>query len=249
MPRSSWAAPEPAAARTPALTKGRSSIPSVSPASMQPIPPETLLGALNWRYAVKKFDPAKKIPADTWSALESALVLAPSSYGLQPWKFIVAQDPALRARLTAASFGQTQVADCSHYVVFALRKDLGAADVDRYIDRTVAVRGGTRERLQAYRDLMVNSMERARGQGRLDTWMSHQAYIALGQFMAAAALLGVDTCPMEGLEPPKYDEILGLAAQGYATLCGCAAGYRAGDDKYAAARKVRFPASEVVSYV
>jgi nitroreductase len=216
---------------------------------MPPISPETLLGALNWRYATKKFDPVRKIPAATWTALESALVLAPSSYGLQPWKFIVAQDPALRPRLTAASFGQTQVADCSHYVIFALRKNLGPAEVDRFIDRVVAVRGGTKEKLQGYRNLMVGSMDRARGEGRLDAWMSHQSYIALGQFMASAALLGVDTCPMEGLEPAKYDEILGLAAQGYTTLCACAAGYRAGDDKYAAVAKVRFPASEVVSYV
>ncbi len=216
---------------------------------MQPIPHETLLGALTWRYAVKKFDPAKRIPAATWSALEGALVLAPSSYGLQPWKFIVVQDPAVRARLSAASYGQTQPVDCSHHVVFALRKNLSAADVDRYIDRTIAVRGGERERLKGYRDIMVGSTERARTAGTLDTWMSHQVYIALGQFMACAALLGVDTCPMEGLDPAKYDEILGLAAQGYATLCACAAGYRAADDKYAAAHKVRFPAGEVVHYV
>jgi nitroreductase len=216
---------------------------------MHPIPTESLLGALNWRYAVKKFDPAKKIPAAIWTALESALVLAPSSYGLQPWKFIVVQDPALRPRLTSASYGQTQVADCSHYVVFALRKNLGVAEVDRFIDRVVAVRGVAKEKLRGYRDVMVGSLDRARAEGRLDAWMSHQSYIALGQFMAAAALLGVDTCPMEGLVPAQYDEILGLAPQGYATLCACAAGYRADDDKYAAAAKVRFPASEVISYV
>jgi nitroreductase len=213
------------------------------------IPPETLLGALNWRYATKKFDPAKKIPAATWKALEGALVLSPSSYGLQPWKFIVVQDPAVRAQLSAASHGQSQPADCSHHVVFALRKDFGPADVDRYIDRIVTVRGGSKEGLKGYRDMMVGFTDRTRGAGRLEAWMSHQAYIALGQFMASAALLGVDTCPMEGIQPPKYDEILGLAAQGYATLCACAAGYRASDDKYATAAKVRFPASEVVSYV
>jgi len=216
---------------------------------MNPIPTETLVGALSWRYATKRFDPAKQIPPHIWTALESALVLSPSSYGLQPWRFIVAQDPAVRAKLAAASFGQSQAVDCSHYVVFALHKNLSAAHVDRFIDRTVAVRGGTKEKMKGYRDLMVNSTDRARGEGRLDTWMSHQVYIALGQFMASAALLGVDTCPMEGLEPAKYDEILGLAPQGYATLCACAAGYRAADDKYAVAPKVRFPANEVVTYV
>jgi nitroreductase len=216
---------------------------------MTTIPSATLLGALHWRYATKKFDPAKKIPAETWSALESALVLSPSSYGLQPWKFIVVQDPALRAKLSAAAYGQTQPVDASHFVVFTLRKNLGAADVDRYIERMVAVRGGSKEALQGYRDLMVGSADRAREAGRLDTWMGHQVYIALGQFMASAALLGVDTCPMEGLDAAKFDAILGLAPQGLATLCACPAGYRAADDKYAAAPKVRFAPGEVISHV
>ena len=216
---------------------------------MHTIPTETLLGALNWRYATKKFDPARKIPAATWGALESSLVLAPSSYGLQPWKFIVADDPALRAHLAVAAFGQTQAVDASHYVVFALRKSLSTEDVDRFVDRIVAVRGGTKERLKGYRDIMAGSLDRARGAGYLDAWMGHQVYIALGQFMASAALLGVDTCPMEGIQPARYDELLGLAAQGYTTLCACAAGYRADDDKYAVAAKVRYPAAEVVSHV
>jgi nitroreductase len=216
---------------------------------MHTIPSETLLGALNWRYATKKFDPAKKIPAATWSTLESALVLAPSSYGLQPWKFIVADDPALRVKLGAAAYGQTQPVDASHYVVFALKKNLSAADVDHFVERIVAVRGGNKEALKGYRDVMAGSLDRARGAGYLDSWMAHQSYIALGQFMAAAALLGVDTCPMEGLDPAKYDEILGLTAQGYTTLCACAAGYRSADDKYASAPKVRFPAEDVISHV
>src|SRR5579859_5001506 len=112
---------------------------------MKPIPTGTLLEALNWRYATKKFDPAKKIPADLWAALEQALILAPSSYGLQPWKFVVVQDAVLRQKLSAASWGQTQPVDCSHYVVFAVRKDLDATHVDRFIDRTVEVRGGMKD--------------------------------------------------------------------------------------------------------
>jgi len=214
---------------------------------MTPASTTTVLEALQWRYATKKFDPAKKIPADTWTALEQALVLAPSSYGLQPWKFVVVDNPALRQKLSAASWGQTQPVDCSHYVVFAHRKNLSAADIDRYIDRIVEVRGGAKETLKGYRDIMVGNTEKARVGGTLDVWMGHQVYIALGQFMAAAALLGVDTCPMEGLEPPKYDEILGLAALGYSTLCACAAGYRSADDKYARAPKVRFAHHEVVT--
>lgn len=216
---------------------------------MNPIPSSDLLGALQWRYATKKFDAARKIPAATWSALEEALVLAPSSYGLQPWKFVVVQDPEVRQRLSAASWKQTQPVDCSHFVVFAFRQNLGAGDVDRHIGRVVEVRGGPAEKHKAFRDMLVSALDGARGAGRLDLWQSRQVYIALGQFMAAAALLGVDTCPMEGIEPPKYDEILGLSAQGYTTLCACAAGYRAADDKYATTPKVRYKAEDVIARV
>ncbi|HXA81287.1 MAG TPA: NAD(P)H-dependent oxidoreductase [Opitutaceae bacterium] len=216
---------------------------------MKPIPSDTLLEALHWRYATKKFDPAKKIPADTWATLEQALVLAPSSFGLQPWKFIVVQDPATRQKLSAASWGQTQPVECSHYVAFTVRKNLGADHVDHFLDRIVEVRGGTKDALKGYRDIMLGSLEKARAGGYLDMWQSHQVYIALGQFMASAAVLGVDACPMEGIEPPKYDEILGLAAQGYTTLCACAAGYRSADDKYAVAKKVRFKPAEVIQHV
>jgi nitroreductase len=215
---------------------------------MTPVPSATLLGALRWRYATQKFDPAKRIPEETWTALEEALVLTPSTFGLQPWKFVVVREPALRQQLSAAAWGQKQPIDCSHFVVFALRKGLDAAAVDHFVSRTAEVQGTTPEQLGRLRKVIVSATERAKQGGYLDTWMSRQVYIALGQFMASAALLGVDTCPMEGLEPSKYDELLGLGADGYGTLCACAAGYRSADDKYAAVPKVRFPVAEVVAH-
>jgi nitroreductase len=216
---------------------------------MSPLTDSQLLAALNWRYATKKFDPARKIPAATWAALEQALILAPSSFGLQPWQFVVVTDPAVRHKLVAASWNQTQVADASHLVVFAFKKDLGPADVDKLITRTVATRGGSAAALDGYKGMMLQSLAGAKAAGTLDAWQSRQAYIALGQFMAAAALLGVDTCPMEGIAPAQYDELLGLTGTPYTTLCACPAGYRAADDKYATAPKVRFPAAEVIKRV
>ena len=165
-------------------------------------------------------------------------MLTPSSFGLQPWRFVVVRDPDTRQKLSAASWGQKQPVDCSHFVVFALRRDLDAAHVDRHIDRVAEVRGTHRDHLKRQRDRVVSSAEKARANGHLDTWMSYQVYIALGQFIASAAILAVDTCPMEGLDKAKYDDILGLASHGYGTLCACAAGYRAADDKDAAVPKV-----------
>jgi nitroreductase len=210
---------------------------------------KTVTEALRWRYATKKFDAARKIPDDTWAALEEALVLSPSSFGLQPWKFVVVTDPATRERLSGASHGQRQPIDCSHFVVFAVRKDYSLADLDRYWARAAEVRGVAKESLRGYADIIAGALEHARKGGTLDAWMSRQVYIALGQFMASAALLGVDVCPMEGIVPAKFDEILGLSALGYSALCAGAAGFRAADDRYAGSPKVRFKAEDVILHV
>ncbi len=208
--------------------------------------PEALIETLHWRYATKKFDPAQKLDAAIWGALEEALVLSPSSYGLQPWKFIVVQDPALRAQLKEQSWGQSQVTDASHLVVFTHRTDLTEADVDRFLARIVEVRGVSAESLGGYRQMMIGNLVDGPKRATIADWTARQAYIALGQLMTAAAALGVDTTPMEGLDPKAYDKILGLEGSGYATAVVCAVGRRAADDAYAALPKVRFAKEELV---
>jgi nitroreductase len=94
--------------------------------------------------------------------------------------------------------------------------------------------------------MATGNLDKARAEERLDTWQTHQVYIALGQFMASAAVIGIDTCPMEGIDPAKFDEILGLGSTGYSTVVACAAGYRRADDKYASTKKVRFKIDDVV---
>lgn len=205
-----------------------------------------LVAALRWRYATKKFDPSRAVPADVWSALEQALVLTPSSIGLQPWKFVVVTNPEVKEALVAASYRQSQPRDCSHLVALAVRRGLDEAHVDRHIARMAEVRGITVESLAKFRVMTMGNLDKARAAGTLDNWQEHQVYIALGQFMASAALLGVDTCPMEGIDPKQYDRILGLADTGYTTAVACAAGYRMPDDKYATTPKVRFKTEDVV---
>jgi nitroreductase len=209
------------------------------------VTPEALLERLRWRYAVKKFDPSRKIPPATWNALEDALVLSPSSFGLQPWKFFVVNNPELRKKLQPVSWGQTQVVDASHLVVFARKRDLNAADVDRHINRIVQLRGPS-DSVAGYRKIMADFVSRPRESFDVNAWASRQVYIALGFFLESAALLGVDACPMEGLDPARYDELLGLEKKGYATLCAATAGFRAADDKYAEAPKARFSKNEVI---
>jgi nitroreductase len=213
---------------------------------MKVVSNETLVQQLNWRYATQRFDPTRKIAEDDWRALEQALVLAPSSIGLQPWKFVVVTDAAVKVSLRAAAWRQPQPEECSHFVVLAVRKDLDAEHVERHLDRIVEVRGVQKETLEKFRGMTLRNLDKARAEGRLDTWQTHQVYIALGQFMAAAAMVGIDTCPMEGIDLKKYDEILGLEVTDYTTVVACAAGYRAADDKYATTKKVRFKAEDVV---
>ena len=216
---------------------------------MNTLSPESLLGRLHWRYATKKFDPAARIPGPVWDALEQSLVLAPSSFGLQPWKFLVVDNPATRAALEPKSWGQKQVTEADRFVVFTVKTGIDEAHVDHFLASQVAIRGGTVEALSGYRGLIVSSLKGAAATGRLDNWQTHQVYIALGQFMAAAAMLAVDTCPMEGLDPSAYDQVLGLAGTGYRTVVACAAGYRSAEDKYATMPKVRFPTAEVIQHV
>jgi nitroreductase len=211
--------------------------------------PDSALEQLKWRYATKKFDADKKIPNDVWKVLEQSLVLAPSSFGLQPWKFFVVANPEIRQQLLPHSWGQAQVVDASHLVVFAIKKDIDAAYVDRYVARMAEVQQVPVENLGKFASIVKGFMEKPPYPLDLNEWSTRQVYIALGQFMTTAAILGIDTCPMEGFVPSKYDEVLGLPEQGYAAVVVCPAGYRSPDDKSAERPKIRFETQDVVQYI
>jgi nitroreductase len=196
---------------------------------------------------VKKFDPARKIQAPDWKTLEQSLVLSPSSYGLQPWKFLVVENPDARAKLRAAAYNQSQITDASHLVVFAHRTGFGTADIDRHLDRVAQVRNLETESLAGYRNAMLGAVQRP--QEQTDAWTSRQVYIALGNFLATAALLGIDACPMEGFDAAQFDKILGLTEQGYHAQVVATAGYRAADDAYATLPKVRYSPEDVIAHV
>ncbi len=215
---------------------------------MPTIAPENLLTQLKWRYAVKAFDPARKIAPETWTALEQAAILAPSSYGLAPWSIVVVSDPAVRQKLRAVSWNQPQITDASHLVVFARRRVVDPAHIERYIARIAQVRAVAPESLDGFKKMMLGaSADPAKVPGgSMDNWTGRQTYIALGFFLEAAALLGVDACPMEGFDPAQYDQILNLGSRGLAATVIAAAGYRAASDSYANLAKVRFDPKDVI---
>lgn len=208
-----------------------------------------LLETLKWRYAVKKFDATKKIASAEWDKLEQALVLSPSSFGLQPWHFFVITNSQLRERLKVQSWNQAQVTDASHFVVFTMKRDLGKKEIAAYLDDLCQTRGLPREAMSGYEDVMIANLVDGPRAKQINEWTARQVYIALGNFMTSAAVLGIDTCPLEGIDPEQYDVILGLKEKGLSTLVCCAAGYRSADDGYAQAKKVRFPKAKVIETI
>jgi nitroreductase len=214
--------------------------------TMTPIPSSQLLSAHQWRYAVKKFDPTKKIPAAEWATLEETLVLSPSSFGLQPWKFLVVTNPALKEQLKTASWNQAQLVEASHVVAFAVQKEISPTFVDDYIQSIATTRQQPLDApgLQGLKKVILEFLPL---RPNLE-WNTRQAYIALGNLMTTAALLGIDSCPMEGIEAAQYDEILGLKGTNFAAVVACTLGYRAADDKYATLPKVRFPHSQMIQH-
>ena len=215
---------------------------------MTQLAPNELLAALRWRYATKQFDSARKIPAAVWDALEDSLVLTPSSFGLQPWKFLVIEEQAVRARLQQESWNQSQVTDASHFVVLASRTDLTSADIDIWIARMAEAQQKRVDDLAPLKGMIAGFAETMSREAR-HAWNTRQVYIALGQLMTSAAVLGIDACPMEGISAAAYDRILGLEEGPYTTAVACALGYRADNDKNAAAPKARFERSSVIRHI
>lgn len=206
---------------------------------------DTILQSLNWRYATKQFDPTRKLSdADVATLLES-LRLTASSFGLQPWKFYVITSQAVKDQLTPVSWNQKQVSDCSHLIVLTARKKIDPAYLESYVDDIVATRGTPKESLKGMHDMILGFAE---GHPAPLDWSKNQVYIALGTLLQTAGLLGVDACPMEGLDKAAYDKILNIDPD-YTTAVACPLGYRAATDKYAGLKKVRFPAEKLFVHV
>jgi nitroreductase len=209
---------------------------------------ESILEKLNWRYATKSYDSTKKVSDEDWTILEKSLMLAPSSFGLQPYKFIVVTDQATKEKLKPAAWGQSQITDASHLVVVAYKKVLTDADVEHFVERISEVRGAPREALLDYENIMKGSAKKAVDGGYIETWNSRQAYIALGFLLETAALLSIDATPMEGFDPAQFNEILGLTD--YSAVVLAAVGYRDEEkDWLATLPKVRFPNDELIQRI
>lgn len=213
---------------------------------MNPITTQELNQALSWRYATKVFDAHKTIAPATLDALLESLRLSPSSFGLQPWKFLVVENPDLRQQLRTQSWNQPQVTDASHLIVLCAKETISAEDIAEWIKCLALTQGTPIDQLAPLQG-MIQQFTGAMSASDMQHWNTRQVYLALGQLMTSAALLGIDTCPLEGISPAAYDQILGLEQSGYATRVACAVGYRSEQDKYATTPKARFAIEKVVT--
>ncbi|MEL7499962.1 MAG: NAD(P)H-dependent oxidoreductase [Planctomycetota bacterium] len=201
--------------------------------------------SLRWRYATKAFDPARVVPDEQVNQILEAGNLAPTSYGLQPFKFVVIQNQELQDQLVPFSYDQNQVAEASHVIVIAARTDIDVDYVNDYAARIESVRELPSGAVDGYRNMMVGTVSGMSDDDKR-RWNSKQAYIALGMMLSAAAELGIDSCPMEGFVAEEYDRLLGLADKNLKSVVLLPIGYRSEDDKAQHSKKVRFPLNDII---
>jgi len=209
---------------------------------------EKLVESLNWRYAAKKFDLSKKITKEQWSFLEESLRLSASSYGLQPWKFIVIEDQKIKDDLKPLSYNQQQINTCSHLVVFTGLKTIDEAYITYFVEEMANQRKMPLEALNAYKSVMIGDLC-SRTDDAVKAWSKNQCYIAMGQLLVAAAVARVDACPMEGIVAKEYDKYLKLEDTNYTTFAAVSLGFRASDDELNGMAKVRFSPDKVFKYL
>ena len=198
----------------------------------------SLLENLNWRYATKKFDATKKISDTDLNTLKEAVRLAASSYGLQPYKVVIVENPEIREQLKAAAYGQTQITDASQLFIFANDLNAGPESVAAYIKNISETRGIPVKALGGFEDMM-NGVISNLSQDAKNIWTAKQTYIALGTLLSAAAELKIDATPMEGFNPAAFNEILGFDKLGLNASVIATVGYRHEEDEAQHFKKVR----------
>lgn len=203
---------------------------------------------LNWRYATKKFDPTKKISDKELHTLLEVLRLSPSSYGLQPLKFLIIENKGIREKLKEKSWGQTQVTDASHLIVFCAYIDISENHIDKHLENTAMIREMNLSNLDGYGKHMKSKIGELNSEA-IKTWNSKQAYIALGHLLHACAQHRIDSTPMEGFDSDGYDEILNLKAQNLHAVLACPIGYRSIEDPNQGLKKVRKTEEELFEFI
>ena len=198
----------------------------------------TFLEHQNWRYATKKFDASKIINKEDLNTLKEAIRLSSSSFGLQPYKIIIVENPELRAKIQPAAWGQSQIVEASHLIVFANETQIAEQSIDSYVKNISTTRNVPIDSLNGYSDFMKSKIVTLDKDSK-NIWASKQTYLAMGNLLNAAAELKIDVTPMEGFVPEQVNEILGLEKLGLNASLIATLGYRHDEDASQHYKKVR----------
>lgn len=204
-----------------------------------------LLNALQWRYATKKFDTTKKVSSEDIKTLINVARLAPSSFGLEPWKIVDVRNPDMRRQIQKAAYGQPQIVEADHIFVLCRPNKMDETNINGYISLSASITGQNVEDLESLKKMLLNYIS-TKTEEQLAYWMEKQVYIALGFLLEAAALMKIDACPMEGFDRAQFDEILKLPQKGFRSVVLFAVGYRSVDDPMISRKKVRMSADDIL---
>ena len=204
-----------------------------------------IIKKLKWRYATKKFDATKKLTEHQLNTLKEAFNLTATSFGLQTISLVVIEDKILRKSLVEHSFNQNQVLQASHLLVICIQENILKDDVDAYYENIKNSRKTSETILKPYRESLIKTISDMSIVER-QQWSKNQSYIALGNLMAVCAVENIDSCPMEGFNPQKYDELLGLNKRGLKSVLLLPVGFRDKDDIFSEFKKVRKPITETI---
>jgi nitroreductase len=207
----------------------------------------SIIETLNWRYATKRFSD-KKVSEKDLKTMHEAIRLSPSSYGLQLFKVLDIRDEKIKEELKPAAWGQAQITESSNLFVFCNYTEITEGHIDEVLKLKSEIQNIPIENLNGYGDFMKSKILALASEAQ-SVWTAKQCYIALSNLMNSAAELGIDSCPMEGFEPDKFNEILGLKKKGLNAAVICAVGYRSDEDPTSGAPKVRKPLSDLIETI
>lgn len=204
-----------------------------------------IIKQLQWRYATKKFDNTKIIDNNKIDILLESFNLTATSYGLQPVKLVVIKNKALQEQLVPLSMNQQQIGQASHVLVICIETTINKIFIENYFSRVKALRNTPEEVLTSFKNFLIEDFEN-KEQLEIEAWATKQAYLTLGNLLTVCAIEEIDSCPMEGFIPSKYDEILNLEEKGLKSVLVLPIGYRAEDDLFSELKKVRKPITDSI---
>jgi nitroreductase len=200
---------------------------------------------LQWRYATKKFDASKTLSEGKLTILKESFNLTATSYGLQPLKLVVVNNPDIKAQLMQITFNQPQIRDASHILVLCIEKNINAGFIVDHFKRVEGERKTSRVILEPFENALISNFSKKEA-SEIRQWMANQLYLTLGALLTVCALENIDACPIEGFEPEKYDELLGLDQKGLESVIVLPVGYRDESDFFINLKKVRRGVEELV---